>query len=66
METATPELKDAKKLSELLEQELKNNKFLSYNLSPSFNWSKFGFNDESLRTFCSDLAKFGYTWQVII
>lgn len=64
METATPEIKDAKLLSELLSEELKNNKFLCYNLSPSFNWSKFGFNNKNLQSFCSDLAKYGYTWQV--
>ena len=48
METATPELKDAQLLSELLDKELKNNKILCYNLSPSFNWSKFGFDNKSL------------------
>jgi isocitrate lyase len=64
METATPEVKDAKLLSELLSNELKVNKFLCYNLSPSFNWNKFGLDDKTLSSFCTDLAKFGYHWQV--
>ena len=65
METATPDLKEAKQLSDKLQFELKNNKFLSYNCSPSFNWSKFGFSDNELKNFNQELGKLGYSWQVL-
>lgn len=64
METSTPDLKVAKELSDELQYELQNNKFLCYNCSPSFNWSKFGFSDSELKNFNSELGKLGYTWQV--
>lgn len=65
METNTPDLKEAKQLSDELEFELKNNKFLCYNCSPSFNWSKFGLSDSELKNFNVELGKMGYTWQFI-
>jgi len=44
METPTPELKLAQRFSELVKLAFPE-KFLAYNLSPSFNWEKFNFSD---------------------
>lgn len=51
METDKPNLNDAERLSKLLRFANQHNKFLAYNLSPSFNWSAFGYDDQSLREF---------------
>lgn len=40
-------------------------KHLVYNLSPSFNWMGKGFTDASLKSFIWDLAKHGFTLQLI-
>lgn len=40
-------------------------KYLVYNLSPSFNWMGKGFTDASLKSFVWDLAKHGFTLQLI-
>ena len=36
-----------------------------YNLSPSFNWAKFGFSDADLKNFVWDLGKEGFVLQLI-
>ena len=41
------------------------NKQLVYNLSPSFNWMKQGFDEASLKSFIWDLAKHGFILQLI-
>jgi isocitrate lyase len=40
-------------------------KKLVYNLSPSFNWSGHGFNEQDLKNFIWDLAPHGFTLQLI-
>ena len=65
METSKPNLQEAKELSDSLQWELENNKFLCYNCSPSFNWSAFKFTDEDLLNFNKKLGEMGFTWQVI-
>ncbi|GME83651.1 unnamed protein product [Ambrosiozyma monospora] len=40
------------------------NKWLAYNLSPSFNWNK-AMSTEEQQTFITRLAKLGYIWQFI-
>ncbi|KAF2479323.1 isocitrate lyase [Neohortaea acidophila] len=40
-------------------------KKLVYNLSPSFNWSAHGFSDAQLKSFIWDLAKEGFTLQLV-
>jgi isocitrate lyase len=37
-------------------------KLLTYNLSPSFNWSVSGMNDEEIENFCDELGKVGFVW----
>lgn len=69
METGSPDLIQAQNLTFLLDYEndvLLQNKILSYNLSPSFNWSNFNLTDEDLFNFSSKLAEFGFSWQVFI
>jgi isocitrate lyase len=40
-------------------------KKLVYNLSPSFNWSGHGFNEQDLKNFIWDLAPHGFVLQLI-
>lgn len=40
-------------------------KHLVYNLSPSFNWMGYGFDEASLKSFIWDLAKHGFVLQLI-
>lgn len=40
-------------------------KQLVYNLSPSFNWMKLGFDEASLKSFIWDLARQGFVLQLI-
>jgi len=44
METPTPDVKLAAKFAQLVKLVYKD-KFLAYNLSPSFNWEAFNFSD---------------------
>ncbi len=63
-ETSTPTLEKAKWLSEqILAQHPKI--FLSYNLSPSFNWDNTQMNDKEFSQFIKTLATYGYCWQFI-
>lgn len=63
-ETKTPDLTQAKSFANEIHKELKNSKFV-YNLSPSFNWSKHGFIDETLKSFIWDLANEGFVLQLV-
>lgn len=64
METSTPDLKVTKKFVDGLNKFVPN-KFLAYNLSPSFNWDASGLTDEEIRNFSPELGKQGYVWQFI-
>jgi isocitrate lyase len=64
METAVPSLEEAKVFSDGVKA-LFPNKFLAYNLSPSFNWDKFGMTDEQLASYQDELGQMGYVWQFI-
>ena len=59
IETATPDLGQAGEFANAIRQQYPR-KQLVYNLSPSFDWEKQGFNNEKLRSFTKDLAKHGY------
>lgn len=62
-ETSKPNLKEATKIASVLKTHPE--KFLCYNLSPSFNWTKAGMSDNELRTFISELGKLGFSWAFI-
>lgn len=64
METAAPYLDDAEYFAKGIQKQFPE-KFLAYNLSPSFNWDKFGLKDEEIASFQDELGKLGYVWQFI-
>jgi isocitrate lyase len=64
METAVPSLEEAHAFSQGV-RKLYPEKFLAYNLSPSFNWDKFGMSDNEIAAYQDELGKMGYVWQFI-
>ncbi|KLO15061.1 isocitrate lyase and phosphorylmutase [Schizopora paradoxa] len=64
VETSTPNLSTAKYISSKI-REQHPGKWFTYNLSPSFNWASFGFNDADLKNFVWDLGKEGFVLQLI-
>lgn len=63
METDSPDYDDAKAFA-LGVREKYPQKWLAYNLSPSFNWNK-AMPPEKQKTFIQRLGKLGYVWQFI-
>lgn len=63
-ETGSPNLDVAAALSSTVRAKFPGKIFV-YNLSPSFNWSAAGFSDEALKSFIWDLAKLGFTLQLV-
>jgi len=64
LETAKPSVKEAKEFAEGVHSQYPN-KWLAYNLSPSFNWDAAGMTDSEIRNYCDQLGKMGYVWQFI-
>lgn len=64
LETKTPNLGKAKIFAKDIHQDFPNAK-LVYNLSPSFNWSEHGFNNQTLQSFIWDLAQEGFVLQLV-
>jgi len=64
LETKLPDLEQAKTFASRIREKYPN-KWLVYNLSPSFNWSGRGFTDADLKEFCNELAKAGFVLQLI-
>lgn len=64
LETKTPDVKEATGFAKRIHAE-NPDKMLVYNLSPSFNWSAHGYDDQSLQSFIWDLAKSGFVLQLI-
>jgi isocitrate lyase len=64
LETKLPDLKQAKAFASRIREKYPN-KWLVYNLSPSFNWAGHGFTDSDLKEFCNELAKVGFVLQLI-
>lgn len=64
METKKPILAQAKQFSEGV-LSVYPEKFLCYNLSPSFNWDAAGLTDNDMGTFIQQLGKLGFVWQFI-
>ena len=64
LETKLPDLKQAQTFAARIREKYPN-KWLVYNLSPSFNWSAQGFSDSDLKEFCNELAKAGFVLQLI-
>jgi len=64
METASPSLEEAKRFSDGVKM-IFPDKLLAYNLSPSFNWDKFGLTDDEIAAYQDHLGRLGYVWQFI-
>ncbi|KAK9330843.1 isocitrate lyase [Lipomyces starkeyi] len=64
LETKKPDLTQAKAMAAAIHGMFPG-KWLVYNLSPSFNWSAHGFDDEDVKNFVWDLGKAGFVLQLI-
>ncbi|GAA6062564.1 hypothetical protein JCM10212_004877 [Sporobolomyces blumeae] len=64
LETKAPDLKQAQSFARAIREKYPN-KWLVYNLSPSFNWGAHGFSPEQLESFIWDLGKEGFLIQLI-
>ncbi len=62
-ETATPNLKEAKKFADAIHEKFPG-KLLAYNCSPSFNWKKH-LSDDEIASFQQEIGKMGYKFQFI-
>jgi len=64
METAYPVYSEAKKFADAV-LGAKPHMWLSYNLSPSFNWDKANMTDDEIRDYIFKLGELGFVWQFI-
>ncbi|KAL9089208.1 MAG: hypothetical protein Q9159_002679 [Coniocarpon cinnabarinum] len=64
VETGSPNLSIATTLANSVRSKYPN-KQLVYNLSPSFNWGAHGFTPQTIQSFIWDLAKVGFTLQLV-
>ncbi|KAF8578736.1 isocitrate lyase and phosphorylmutase [Ramaria rubella] len=63
-ETNTPSVKESARIARIIREKFPGKQFV-YNLSPSFNWGGHEFTDEKLKSFIWDVAREGYTFQLI-
>jgi len=64
METKSPILAQAKEFATGV-RAAHPNKWLAYNLSPSFNWSAAGLDETQMKDYIWELGKLGFVWQFI-
>ena len=64
METKSPILAQAKEFAAGVRAAYPN-KWLAYNLSPSFNWSAAGLNEDQMKSYIWELGQLGFVWQFI-
>lgn len=64
METKKPIISQAKYFADAVHA-VHPHAMLAYNLSPSFNWSAAGMNDDQIQRFQQDLADLGFCWQFV-
>jgi len=64
IETKLPDLSLARAFARKIREKYPG-KWFVYNLSPSFNWSAYGFSESDMRSFIWDLAKEGFVFQLI-
>ncbi|KAF7307393.1 Isocitrate lyase [Mycena indigotica] len=64
LETKEPNLEQARSFARQIREKYPG-KWFVYNLSPSFNWAKAGYNEAQLKSFVWDLAKEGFVFQLI-
>lgn len=63
MESNLPDFEQAREFAEGVKEKFPN-KWMAYNLSPSFNWTK-AMSVKEQETFINRLASLGYVWQFI-
>ncbi|KAK3501095.1 isocitrate lyase [Neurospora crassa] len=64
VETGDPSVEVATELGRAVREQFPG-KGLVYNLSPSFNWMAHGFTQDTLKSFIWDIAKEGFTLQLV-
>ncbi|GAA5822009.1 hypothetical protein JCM11251_004823 [Rhodosporidiobolus azoricus] len=64
METKSPILAQAKEFAAGVHA-VHPDKWLAYNLSPSFNWSAAGLDESQMKDYIWELGKLGFVWQFI-
>jgi isocitrate lyase len=64
LETSTPNLQHANTFATTIHQHYPH-QMLAYNLSPSFNWDASGMVNETIQSFSSHLASYGFCFQFI-
>lgn len=64
LETKKPDLNQAREFAAKIHAQYPE-KWLVYNLSPSFNWSAHGFSEQDLKDFVFELGKSGFVLQLI-
>lgn len=64
LETKRPDLEQAKSFAAKIHEEYPD-KWLVYNLSPSFNWLAEGFSEQDMKDFIWELAKSGFVLQLV-
>ncbi|GAA5971877.1 hypothetical protein JCM11641_001552 [Rhodosporidiobolus odoratus] len=64
METKSPILAQAKEFAAGV-RAAHPGKWLAYNLSPSFNWSAAGLDENQMKSYIWELGKLGFVWQFI-
>ncbi|TNY19743.1 isocitrate lyase [Rhodotorula diobovata] len=64
METKKPIYDQAKEFADGVHA-VHPGKWLAYNLSPSFNWSAAGLDENQMKSYVWDLGKLGFVWQFI-
>lgn len=64
METAKPILSQAKEFASGVKK-VWPEKWLAYNLSPSFNWDAAGLSPQAMQDYVWELGKLGFVWQFI-
>ncbi|KAJ7070569.1 isocitrate lyase [Mycena amicta] len=64
LETKEPDIEQARSFARKIREKYPD-KWFVYNLSPSFNWAKAGYDDAQLKSFIWDLAKEGFVFQLI-
>ncbi|KAL4070543.1 isocitrate lyase and phosphorylmutase [Scleroderma citrinum] len=65
LETSKPDLEQARQFAREVREKTGVQKWMVYNLSPSFNWLGSGFNEDDLKNFIWELAKEGFVLQLI-
>ena len=64
VETSTPDLGEARRLAEAVQEEFAGKVYLAYNCSPSFNW-RANLGDGEIARFQRELGAMGYKFQFI-